>query len=330
MKKITVLFAFVGIFAVTSCEEEPVVPGTAAQGVTHTHESDIKDSRGNNIYSVTHTHVGGASRSHDYAYWNHYHAQPTPEFPNYAWSHSHVYDGTPNNPGHPACHNSCLPDTPPTPREATPTPECSGTGSGNEINPPSWMVGFWKTDVTILPEFIEEGHHYFDYWVGWGIKVDWGPEESDRVGNGEIDFVADDGIRDPSTGQLYDEFSFPPSPGAGMGYDSGSRLREDKNTSDEPVDRSDGCIRFYHADAWHTFIKEGENELIWHLSSKVGCGEHDPGMAVNGRSNGNCFFQGGDGEHTVLRLDQPRWGRSAPLPARRSSTAASSRSAGQR
>ena len=175
MKKITVLFSFVGIFAVTSCEEQPVVPGAAAQGVAHTHKSDTtKGPRGNNIgvsYSVTHTHVGGASRSHDYAYWNHYHAQPIPAFPNHAWAHSHVYDGTPNNPGHPACHNWCRPDTPPTPREATPTQECSGTGSGTDIDPPAWLVGYWKAAVTILPEFIEEGNIvYPHYWVGPGIE----------------------------------------------------------------------------------------------------------------------------------------------------------------
>ena len=283
MKNITVLFAFVGIFAVTGCEEQPVVPGTAAQGVTHTHKSDTKDSRGNNIdasYSVTHTHAGGASRSHDYAYWNHYHAQPTPAFPNHAWSHSHVYDGTPNNPGHPACHYGCPPDTPPTPKEAAPTRECSGTGSGTEINPPSWMVGDWIADVTILPAFIEEGN-YPHYWVGPGISP-----YSDGGSNSEVFFFAYDGTS-------------PVGPGISFqGYN---------NTSDEPVDRSDGCIRFYKADAWHTFIKESENELRWHLSSKVGCGRHVPGTAVNGGSTGNCLFQGGDGEHTVLRTNYQGW-----------------------
>ena len=295
MRKLAILrlstwvgIALMGILPLQGCEE---------QGVAHTHKSDTKDSRGNNIgasYSVTHTHAGGASRSHDYAYWNHYHAQPTSAFPNHAVSHSHVYDGTPNNPGHPACHNWCpppRPDTPPTPREATPTRECSGTASGTDINPPSWLVGYWKAAVTIPPSFIEEGN-YPHYWVGHHIHFPGWYVDDDGytnvypsgTGNGEVHFSVGDVVR---YARRYRG-----------GFDWVST--GEGNTSDEPVDRSDGCIRFYLADAWHTFIKESETEIRWHLSSKVWCGNPHDYLTTR---IGKCHFQGGDGEHTVLRVD---------------------------
>ena len=104
----------------------------------------------------------------------------------------------------------------------------------------------------------------------------------DGIGNGEVQFSVSDVARYART------------------YNGGFSWvwTGEGNTSDEPVDRSDGCIRFYLADAWHTFIKESETEITWHLSSKVWCGNpHDTTLI------GKCHFQGGDGEHTVLRVD---------------------------